>query len=121
MKVSFDLDDTAWKYQTAFSQLAQALKAAGHTVGILTGHGDAARESDLALWIARGFPPADFLLNADDCLRAGIPWHDAPQRQWKCSLASREGIHLHIDDFGNLNHFRLECWVNLPDEPHDQP
>jgi hypothetical protein len=116
MKVSFDLDDTAWKYRTFFRELAHALKAAGHTVGMLTGHGDASRESDFALWEARGFPPADFLLNADDCMRAGVMWHDTPQRTWKLQLARKMGIDAHFDDFGNLNSFRLECWIGMPDE-----
>lgn len=116
LKISFDLDDTAWKYRTFFRALAHALKAQGHQVGILTGHGDAIRDADLRLWEARGFPPADFLLNADDIIRAGIQWHGAPQRQAKLALATREGIHAHFDDFGNLNDFRLECWIGMPDE-----
>lgn len=116
MKVSFDLDDTAWKYRTAFRTLAHALKQAGHTVGILTGHGDHLREADLRLWVARGFPPADFLLNADDIERAGLVWHGVPQREAKLALALREGIAMHFDDFGNLNAFRLECWINGADE-----
>lgn len=113
MKVSFDLDDTAWKYRRPFAALACALKEAGHQVGMLTGHGDRARESDLRLWEERGFPvPADFLLNADDCLRAKIPWHNTPQRTWKLELARQEGIDMHFDDFGNLNNFRIECWIH---------
>jgi len=116
VKVSFDLDDTAWKYRTAFRVLAHALKAAGHTIGILTGHGDHLRKADLHLWVARGFPPADFLLNADDIQRAGIVWHGAPQREAKLALAVLEGIQMHFDDFGCRHSFELECWINMPDE-----
>lgn len=106
MKISFDLDGTAWKFREAFKELAHCFKARGHEVGILTGHDDTIREADLHLWTARGFPPADFLLNADDCQRAGIPWHGASQRQWKLKLALKNGVSMHFDDWGTLD--RLE-------------
>ena len=106
MKVSFDLDGTAWKYRDLFSELAHALVARAHEVGILTGHEDETdnhkgiRQADLHLWKARGFPEASFLLNATDCRRAGIPWHGVGQREWKAELARRSGVALHIDDWG---------------------
>lgn len=120
MKVSFDLDDTAWKYRGFFRQLAHALKDAGHQVGILTGHSDHSREADLLLWRARSFPPADFLLNADDIVRAGIPWHGASQREAKLALAARVGIDCHIDDFALQWGGALElCLLNQPDQSQE--
>lgn len=120
MKVSFDLDDTAWKYRNFFSTLAWALKRDGHQVGILTGHDDAIREEDLRLWEARGFPPADFLLNASDCRREGIPWHGVPQRVWKLELAARHGVTAHVDDFAYHYGGALElCLIGQADESRD--
>jgi hypothetical protein len=108
MKISFDLDDTAWKYRRFFSALALALKSQGHLVGILTGHGDHLREADLQLWVSRGFPPADFLYNADDIQRAGIQWHGAEQRGAKLALASLMAIDAHVDDFAYRHGGELE-------------
>ena len=120
MKVSFDLDDTAWKYRAFFSALAWALKSQGHEVGILTGHGDHLREADLRLWEARGFPPADFLYNADTIIAAGIPWHGAQQREAKLALAERQGITCHIDDFALRHGGELElCLLGQRDESRD--
>jgi hypothetical protein len=132
MRVSFDLDDTAWKYRRFFAVLAWALKRDGHEIGILTGHEDGhrnadgeregtdVREADLRLWEARGFPPADFLLNASDCRREGIPWHGVPQRVWKLELARRHGVTCHVDDFAYHYGGALElCLIDQADESKD--
>lgn len=132
MKVSFDLDDTAWKYREFFAALAWALKRDGHQVGMLTGHEDGhrnahgerkgteVREADLRLWEARGFPPADFLLNATDCQKAGIPWHGVPQREWKLELARQNGITAHVDDFAYHYGGNLElCLIGQRDQTHE--
>jgi hypothetical protein len=117
MKISFDLDDTAWKYRAVFAAMAHAFKAAGHEIGIITGHGDYLREDDLKLWVARGFPPADFLLNASDCERENIPWHGVPQRIPKLELMRRHGVTVHFDDFGCRHDFEIECVVlDQPDQ-----
>lgn len=121
MKVSFDLDDTAWAYRSVFRELAHTLKARGHSVGILTGHGGRIREADLDLWVRRGFPPADFLLNADDCIRAQVPWEHTPQHIWKPALAALHGIAIHVDDYalrlGDKGSGRLEMTlINQPNE-----
>lgn len=112
LKVGFDLDGTAWKFRAPLRELAHGLKLRGHQVGIITGHDDSIREADLRLWEARGYPKADFLLNASDREREGISDHG--QRQWKGELCKRHGVTLHIDDWGTND--RLECWVNAPDE-----
>jgi hypothetical protein len=116
MKISFDLDDTAWKYRTAFAELAHCFKARGHTVGILTGQNSSTHDSNLRIWLARGFPPADFRLCADDAIRLGIPWVNTPQREWKLALAKHEGIDVHFDDFGCRHDFEIECVVLMPDQ-----
>lgn len=108
MRVSFDLDDTAWKYREFFRELAHSLKARGHEVGACTGHRDDSREADQVLWLARGFPPMDFLLNADDgdraglgALSGGVCGGGPSQRAWKLALAKQHGVHAHFDDFGS--------------------
>lgn len=61
MKVSFDLDGTVYASPNVFRALQHALKAAGHDVGLLTGHGPAEQPTDLARLTSLGFGPWDFL------------------------------------------------------------
>lgn len=93
MKVSFDLDGTAWKHREFFAELARALQVAGHQVGILTAHSNDLRAADLRLWQARGFPEPDFFYNAADMIPNG------PIRERKLTLAKTAGINCHIDDW----------------------
>lgn len=94
MKVSFDLDGTAWKHREFFANLAKALQVAGHEVGILTAHADDIRDADLRLWRSRGFPEPNFFYNAADM--AGI---GGTLRDRKLTFAKSAGITCHIDDW----------------------
>ena len=107
MKISIDLDGTAWRHQRFFAALARALQADGHEVGVFTAHGDNLREADLRLWRARGFPEPDFFYNhADAGERNGIPIRD-----WKLAFIHRAGIDCHIDDWDDLIPGQIEMVI----------
>ena len=91
MKISFDLDGTAWKYRKEFGALAWLLKKAGHEIGILTAHGEELKDRDIHLWTRRGFPPPDFYY----CHNRS----EIPISEWKADTMSDEGIDLHFEDF----------------------
>jgi FMN phosphatase YigB (HAD superfamily) len=61
MRISFDLDGTIYAYPEMFRRLYQAFRAAGHEVGILTGHNFSEQTLDLARLHSYGFGPWDFL------------------------------------------------------------
>lgn len=100
LKVSFDLDGTAWKYRRFFRLLAHALKDAGHEVGILTAHDPRLFTEDERLWLGRGFPQPDFFYNHGD-MRAAFPSLEG-LRALKIAFAESVGIDCHIDDWDDL-------------------
>lgn len=116
MKVSFDLDGTAWKYRRPFIELALALKVSGHQVGILTAHSEKLRPEDMRLWQARGFPPPDFFYSAVD-------WEEERHaegvelREAKIAFAKKMEIDIHIDDFDDRHPGEVEMvFVSAIDE-----
>jgi hypothetical protein len=109
VRVSFDLDGTAWKHQAIFIALAKALQRDGHEVGVLTAHSEGLRAADLRLWAARGFPAPDFFYNADDMLKAGVG--SLGLRHQKISFAEMVGITCHFDDFDDFHPDEIEFAV----------
>jgi hypothetical protein len=91
MRISFDLDGTAWKYREIFSKLAHLFKSSGHEVGILTAHGENLRQRDLELWLARGFPHPDFAFYHNN--------NATPVSIWKAEVMADEWIDIHFEDF----------------------
>jgi len=110
MKVSFDLDGTAWKHRAIFIALANALQLDGHDVGVLTAHSEELRAADLRLWAARGFPEPDFFYNAEDMRQAGVVGL-ADMRATKIAFARRAGITCHFDDFDDFHPDEIEFVV----------
>lgn len=91
MKISFDLDGTAWKYRKEFSALAHILKVSGHEVGILTAHSPDLKDRDIELWLARGFPTPNFYICKED-----KRYTDA---RYKAEAMDIYEIDLHFEDF----------------------
>lgn len=114
MRISLDLDGTAWKYRLFFAALARALQASGHKVGVLTAHSEEIRDADLRLWWARGFPKPDFFYNAADIERSGV---QGDLRTKKLAFALNVGIDCHIDDWDNRHPDEIEmALIGWPDE-----
>ena len=90
MRISFDLDGTAWKYRKEFSALAHLLKNSGHEIGILTAHSPALKFRDIELWLARGFPAPDFYYCNEN---------KEPVSQFKAGIMSKFFIDVHFEDF----------------------
>ena len=110
MRVSFDLDGTAWRYRPIFAALAKALQAAGHEVGVITAHDPALFTEDKRLWKARGFPEPHFFYNLGDIRDAGIEWLEP--RTSKLAFARLKQIDVHIDDFDSS---AIELVVLMPE------
>jgi hypothetical protein len=106
MRVSFDLDGTAWRYRRFFTELAVTLQGAGHEVGVLTAHAEDLAAADLRLWRARGFPEPDFFYNQADIRKAVPDEHDLRTR--KVLAAATFRIDCHIDDFDDRHPGELE-------------
>ncbi len=90
MKISFDLDGTAWKYRKEFSALAHILKTSGHEVGILTAHSPKLKDRDIELWLARGFPTPDFYICNEN---------KESVAKFKAEAMWKHRIDLHFEDF----------------------
>lgn len=95
MKVAIDIDGTLKAHPELFSELARALRARGHTVGILTAHHESRERYDRA-WLKRiGFPrPAFFLCKTTEEL-------PIPAWRWKPAVMERERIDYLFDDLNS--------------------
>jgi FMN phosphatase YigB (HAD superfamily) len=60
VRISFDLDGTAYDFPEFFRELAWAMKERGHEVGVLTGHKHESAEHDSEKLVEMGFPRPDF-------------------------------------------------------------
>ena len=107
MKISIDLDGTLWHHMSLFRGFMGLMQAAGHEVGILTGHHEHSQGPDVALMIARGFPEPSFYLGKTD---SDMNQNGAVS---KSRLIVEAGIDAHFDDldYGNPETERLfaEC------------
>lgn len=102
MKIAIDLDGTAWAHRELFRCMINGFIAAGHQVGILTGHNVKSAVADLHLWKARGFPTVHFYI-AKETEEAGIP-----AEIWKPSMMKKHQIDYLFDDL-DTNDVRLLC------------
>jgi hypothetical protein len=90
--IAIDLDGTAWSHTFFFGEIARALQARGHKVGILTSHNERLRFADIDLWGRRGFPPPDFYICKTDA-EASIP-----AAEWKPEMMRKHRIDWLFDD-----------------------
>lgn len=97
MKISIDYDGTMWSHMNFFRQLMISMKAAGHSVGCLTGHEPRIRDSDISLMLSRGFPEPDFWFGRTP---EYVPFNGA---KFKSAMILQEGIDIHFDDFDYNN------------------
>ena len=93
MKVSFDLDGTAFERPKFYAELAAALKLAGHQVGVLTGHSQKAESADCRKLADLGFPDMDFYFGRSGKFEALNGAH------FKRMVIDREQIDAHFDDY----------------------
>jgi len=92
MKISIDFDGTLWQHQDFFATLMKAMQAAGHEVGILTGHHMKTKSDDINLMLSRGFVEPDFYI--------GRP-NDSEEHggTFKPRMIKEHSIDYHFDDF----------------------
>lgn len=93
MKFSFDLDGVCYERPEVFAAMARALQAAGHEVGVLSGHRQESGERVLAKLESLGFPRMDFYFGR----RPGDMDKNGAVR--KSRVIAAEGIALHFDDY----------------------
>lgn len=91
MKISVDLDGTLYAHAAFFRALFRLYQAAGHTVGVLTGHADYGEEHDRKKLGDMGIVP-DFYLGRTP---AYIPRNGM---HFKLDMIADHGIDLHFDD-----------------------
>ena len=91
MKFSLDFDGTTWQHQEFFIAFMKAMQAAGHQVGMLTGHKENIKERDIDLMLKRGFPKPDFWLGRpnDASIHGG---------SFKPRMIEEHNIDYHFDD-----------------------
>lgn len=103
MKFSFDLDGVCYERPEVFAAIAHALQAAGHEVGVLSGHRQESGDRVLAKLERLGFPRMDFYFGRrpEDMDKNGAVR--------KSQVIAEEGIDLHFDDydFNNRDTIRL--------------
>ncbi len=91
MKISIDLDGTAWSHKAFFRDLMKAMQMLGHQVGILTAHRSIHRDADLLLMAQEGFVKPSFYL----CR----PYQSGDNyAEFKAKAILAEGIDIHFDD-----------------------
>jgi hypothetical protein len=91
VKVSIDLDGTLFAHPEFFVLVGTLLQAAGHQVGILTGHKADAEEHDRKKLAVLGFTP-DFYLGRTE---AYMPLNGA---HFKSDMIREHNIDIHFDD-----------------------
>lgn len=92
MKISLDLDGTAFERPEFFSALMALFQSAGNEVGILTGHKSTAEDRDRRKLLQLGFPDPSFYFGRTE---EYMPLNGAI---FKSHIIDREGIDLHFDD-----------------------
>jgi hypothetical protein len=93
LKVSIDLDGTAYENVDFFNGLCWALTHAGHEVGVLTGHAHTSEEKDRERLSQLGYPVMSFYL--------GRPpeFMHLNGAHWKSRAIVEYGIDMHFDDY----------------------
>ncbi len=123
MKISLDFDGTTWQHQEFFKAFMRAMQAAGHQVGMLTGHHEHSKDKDIKLMMSRGFPKPDFWIGRPN----GTRWQGG---SYKPRMIEKHNIDYHFDDcdFSSKKtvelmggHPRLfRCWHEKPKGTHIQ-
>lgn len=103
MKISIDLDGTAWRHREFFGALTRAMKSTGHTIGILTSHEDTIKKADCDLFLARFGAVPDFWIGR----YVNEPFMD--HREWKIQKAKENNIDYHFDDWAIFGPIELWC------------
>lgn len=107
MKISIDYDGTLWQHQEFFGAFMRAMQAAGHLVGMLTGHHQHSEDKDIDLMLSRGLPRPDFYIGRPD----GSHWHGG---SYKPRMIEKHNIDYHFDDFDFNQPKCLELMGNHP-------
>lgn len=90
--IAIDLDGTMWAHPELFSEMARALKARGHSVGILTANHVSRERENRARLRQVGFPRPDFFVSkkTEELM--------IPPRTWKPRVMHARGIDYLFDD-----------------------
>jgi hydroxymethylpyrimidine pyrophosphatase-like HAD family hydrolase len=103
MKISIDMDGTLWSHMAFFRGFMRAMQSQGHEVGILTGHVAAAKEHDVQLMVARGFPVPNFYIGK---VGDEVNYNGAISKS-KAILSNQIDMHFDDYDFNNLETTKL--------------
>lgn len=121
MKISIDFDGTLWEHQDFFRSFQKAMKAGGHTVGVLTAHSSTIQQRDYDLMVARGFIVPDFGIyaeynEAEIAMRQAERDNEVIVGHYKARSIISNNIDIHFDD--NASYIRK--WLNQwnADTPH---
>lgn len=97
MHVTIDLDGTWYAHPAVFTDLAGALTAQGHTVGILTGHLPWQQDADRRWFADHGIPYPALALYCDPATLPE-PYSVAAVGRWKAQQCADHAIDVHFDD-----------------------
>lgn len=97
MKISIDLDGTLLEKQEFFAEFMRLFLAAGHEVGILTGHRHDREEHDREKLRELGFPSPSFYFGRTE------EYMHLNGAHYKTMVIERESLDLHFDDY-DYNH-----------------
>ena len=110
MKISIDFDGTCWSRMAFFRELMKSFQAAGHKVGMLTGHRQEEKDKDIALMVSRGFPvPSFYFGRTPDYMHLN-------GAHYKSMIIKRESIDLHFDDYDYDNADTIKIFAELGQE-----
>ena len=109
MKISVDLDGTLYAHAAFFRSLFRLYQAAGHTVGILTGHADYGEEHDRKRLGEMGIVPDFYLGRTADWMPKNGMWY-------KLFEIRNSDIDLHFDDLDYDHPETTKIWREAPDE-----
>lgn len=103
MRFSFDLDGVLYERTDMWREIMLALKAAGHEVGVLSGHHQHSEDHVRKKLVSMGFPVIDFYRGREGEMLA------KNGAVMKAAAIEEMGIALHFDDFdfGNAETERL--------------
>lgn len=110
LKISIDFDGTCWSRMGFFREMMLAMQAAGHHVGMLTGHKQESKDKDIELMVARGFPRPDFYFGRTE------EWMHLNGAHFKSHIIKTEGIDMHFDDYDYDNPDTIKLFKELGQE-----
>ena len=107
LKVAIDLDGTMWAHPELFSEMARALKARGHSVGILTANHVSRERANRTRLRKAGFLRPDFFISktTEELMIPLRTWKPRVMRDFANAVAAADHARTRSSSQGGINRY----------------